>query len=877
MAKKQTPMMAQYQKVKDQYPDAFLFYRLGDFYELFNEDAIKGAQLLELTLTSRSHSKENPIPMCGVPYRAVESYIDILVDQGYKVAVCEQMEDPKTTKGMVKRAVTRLVTPGTALDQNGDATRENNYLTALVVTDGDHYGLAYADLATGELAVTHLRGSQGALNELLNLRTKEVVQKGDLPAAMVNQLKQHHVLLSNQPTISDQSEVSYLSQDLTDSGERAAVALLVSYLLTTQKRSLAHLQRARSYQLAAYMELDPHSKANLELTANLRTKKRAGTLAWLLDETKTAMGARLLKRWLDRPLLNQEQIEHRYDRVQVLLDHYFERQNLQEELIRVYDLERLAGRVAYGSVNGRDLIQLKTSLNQVPKVKYILESLSAPAFDDLAAGLDPLEDVSDLIDRAISPEPPIAVTDGGVIKDGYNHQLDDYRAAMKNGQQWIADLQAKERAATGINNLKIGYNHVFGYYIEVTKANLAKLPKDRYQRKQTLVNAERFATPELKEKEALILGAQDKSTALEYELFVKVRDQVKEAIGRLQKLAGQLASLDVLLSFAKVAEDYHFVRPTLNHDHQLAIKDGRHPVVEKFMGHQEYVPNDVTMDKDTTILLITGPNMSGKSTYMRQLALTAVMAQMGSFVPASRAELPIFDQIFTRIGAADDLVAGESTFMVEMMEANNALQHATANSLILFDEIGRGTATYDGMALAQAIIEYLQQNVQAKTLFSTHYHELTGLAKTLPGLVNVHVGATEENGELVFLHKVAPGPADKSYGVHVAKLAGMPPALLKRAQTILKKLEGEKRKLPEAPAPQPERENLPAATPVADHGEEGGEQLALFAAPKAPATPVDRNLARLVRQIRELDLMGMTPMEVMNQVYQWQRKLRKSE
>lgn len=872
-------MMVQYQKVKDQYPDAFLFYRLGDFYELFNDDAVKGAQLLELTLTSRSHSKEHPIPMCGVPYRAVESYIDILVDQGYKVAVCEQMEDPKTTKGMVKRAVTRLVTPGTALDQNGDAARENNYLTA-VVAQADQFGLAYVDLATGELAVTHLKGCQAVVNELLNLRTKEVVTQADLPTAITTPLNQQHVLISNQPTLEEQAEVSYLSQDLTVPAEQTAVALLVSYLLTTQKRSLAHLQRARSYQLATYMELDPHSKANLELTANLRTHKRSGTLAWLLDETKTAMGARLLKRWLDRPLLDQAQIEQRYDRVQVLLDHYFERQNLQEELIRVYDLERLAGRVAYGSVNGRDLIQLKTSLNQVPKIKYILESLDAPAFDELAAGLDPLTDISELLERAISPEPPITVTDGGVIKDGYNHQLDDYRAAMKNGQQWIADLQQKERAATGINNLKIGYNRVFGYYIEVTKANLAKLPVDRYQRKQTLVNAERFATPELKEKEALILGAQDKSTALEYELFVKVRDQVKAAISRLQQLARQLASLDVLLSFAKVAEDYHFVRPSLNHDHQLQIKDGRHPVVEKFMGHQEYVPNDVTMDPQTSLLLITGPNMSGKSTYMRQLALTAVMAQMGSFVPASRAKLPIFDQIFTRIGAADDLVAGESTFMVEMMEANTALQHATADSLILFDELGRGTATYDGMALAQAIIEYLQAQVHAKTLFSTHYHELTSLAQSLPGLVNVHVGATEEDGELVFLHKVTAGPADKSYGVHVAKLAGLPAPLLKRAAAILAQLEQGETQLTSpakpttlvAPAPSAGSASRPAST--------ASEQLALFGTPAkgAAAAPhsaaVNPDQARLAQQVAELDLMAMTPMAVMNQVYQWQQELK---
>ena len=496
-----------------------------------------------------------------------------------------------------------------------------------------------------------------------------------------------------------------------------------------------------------------------------------------------------------------------------------------------------------------------------------------------------MTDIADLIDRAIVEEPPIAVTDGGVIKDGYNDQLDQYRDAMNNGKQWIADLQEQERQVTGINNLKIGYNHVFGYFIEVTKVNLDKIPRDRYERKQTLVNAERFSTPELKEKEALILGAQEKSVALEYDLFVKIREQVKEQIQRLQKLAQALSELDVLQSFAVVSEDYHFVRPIMNSGHQLQIKDGRHPVVEKFMGHQEYVPNDVQMGDDTDILLITGPNMSGKSTYMRQLALTAVMAQMGCFVPASRAELPIFDQIFTRIGAADDLISGESTFMVEMMEANNALSHATDRSLILFDEIGRGTATYDGMALAQAIIEYVHQHVRAKTLFSTHYHELTSLEETLPRLKNVHVGAMEKNGELVFLHKVSAGPADKSYGIHVAKLAGMPVPLLKRADQILQKLENKEAELakkgaaaptnqptPQQPAAQPNDRVQEAPAAAAPLVEQNG-QMELFN-PQPAAKKLDKKEERVLNQLKELNLMGMTPMEVMNQLYDWQQKLK---
>lgn len=888
LAKKTTPMMEQYQQVKDQYPDAFLFYRIGDFYELFNDDAVKGAQLLELTLTARSRSSKNPTPMCGVPHKAVENYIDVLVDKGYKVAVCDQMEDPRKAKGMVKRAVTRLVTPGTRMDLKGDSAQTNNYLAAVTVTD-DKYCLAYTDLSTGEMKATRLDNQTSLMNEIINLSAREVVAEGQLPVSLGNQLKKLNILQSHQEKLMKDSEVAYLTQQLNDPDVKHVVALLVSYLLTTQKRSLDHMQMAVFYQPSAYMKIDHFSKHNLELMTNMRSGKRQGTLAWLLDETKTAMGSRLLKQWMDRPLIDQSAIEARQDKVQVLLDNYFERSNLQEELIKVYDLERLAGRVAYGNVNGRDLIQLKTSLEQVPKIKYVLETLDAPALEDLEKRLDPMEEIANLIDRAIVEEPPISVTEGGVIKDHYNQELDQYRDAMSNGKQWIADLQQKEREATGISNLKIGYNHVFGYYIEVTKGNLNKSPKDRYERKQTLVNAERFSTPELKEKESLILGAQEKSTALEYDLFVAVRDQVKSAIKRLQALAKALSELDVLQSFAVVSENYHFVRPQLNHEHELNIKDGRHPVVEKFMGHQEYVPNDVIMGKDTDILLITGPNMSGKSTYMRQLALSAIMAQMGCFIPASRANLPIFDQIFTRIGAADDLVSGESTFMVEMMEANNALQHATKNSLILFDEIGRGTATYDGMALAQAIIEYVHNHVHAKTLFSTHYHELTTLDQQLKHLRNVHVGATEENGELVFLHKVSAGPADKSYGIHVAKLAGMPQSLLKRATNILQALENEHGEdhvegidqttgsmpsaqgsaVAQAQPPKQQKQQTQADKPLP---QEDNGQLELFA--PSPSKRINKKDEQVVKQLRNLDLMSITPMDVMQQVYQWQQKLK---
>ncbi|KRM13466.1 DNA mismatch repair protein MutS [Paucilactobacillus suebicus DSM 5007 = KCTC 3549] len=873
-ATKETPMMKQYQAVKDQYPDAFLFYRLGDFYELFNDDAIKGSQLLELTLTQRNKNSQTPIPMCGVPHHAVQNYIDILIDQGYKVAVCEQMEDPKLAKGMVKREVTRLVTPGTQMDMSGEQAKDNNYLTALVIED-QSYALAYTDLSTGELKTSVLDNRDSLINEMINLRTKEVVVDDTLEDSLLNFFNEQGILISHQGETVQSSEVSYLTQDLDSSSEVKVVSLLVTYLTVTQKRSLAHLQRAVAYEPSYFLKMDHYSKYNLELTNNIRSGKKQGTLLWLLDETKTAMGGRLLKQWLDRPLLDRKSIEGRQDKVQELLDHYFERSNLQDELTKVYDLERLAGRVAYGSVNGRDLIQLKTSLQQIPKVRYILESLNSPVFDELMKQLDPLEDIVGLLDQSIAEEPPISVTDGGVIKDHYNDRLDEYRDAMKNGKQWIAKLEAQERQNTGINNLKIGFNHVFGYYIEVTKANLDKLPDDRYERKQTLTNAERFSTPELKEKETLILEAQDKSTALEYQLFADVRDQVKESIDRLQRLAKRVAELDVLQSFAVVSETYHFIRPTYTKSHDLEITEGRHPVVEKFMGHQEYVPNDVSMNPKTNILLITGPNMSGKSTYMRQLALTVIMSQMGCFVPAKKAKMPIFDQIFTRIGAADDLISGQSTFMVEMQEANNALVHASENSLILFDEIGRGTATYDGMALAQAIIEFVHNRVHAKTLFSTHYHELTVLEDTLAELKNVHVGAVEKNGELVFLHKVEDGAADQSYGIHVAKLAGMPETLLKRANEILTGLESRAASLDnqqvhhvESQAENVSREIDLEKSDEDPKGKTEASQLALF-----DPVDVDPNVDQVLDQLKRLNLMSMTPMDVMNKMYEWQQKL----
>ena len=597
------------------------------------------------------------------------------------------------------------------------------------------------------------------------------------------------------------------------------------------------------------MKLDYFSKTNLELTRSIRTGKKQGTLLWLLDETKTAMGGRLLKQWIDRPLIQKRQINARQAMVSSLLNAYFERMDLNESLTKVYDLERLAGRVAFGNVNGRDLIQLKTSLMQVPQIRQLLAGINQGEWNDLLVDMEPMDDLVDLIEKAIKDEAPLQITEGNVIKDGYNEQLDQYREAMTNGKTWLAELEAREREATGIKTLKVGYNRVFGYYIEITKSNLANLEEGKYERKQTLANAERFITPELKKLETLILEAEEKSVALEYNLFLEVRNEVKKAITRLQKLAKSLSATDVLQSFATVSERYQYVQPTMEvGTHNLQIKEGRHPVVEKVLGHQEYIPNSVHMSPDEMLLLITGPNMSGKSTYMRQLALTVIMAQMGCFVPAESAELPIFDQIFTRIGASDDLIAGQSTFMVEMMEANQALRHATPNSLILFDELGRGTATYDGMALAQAIIEYIHKNVKAKTLFSTHYHELTVLEESLPQLKNVHVGAVEQNGEVVFLHKLMDGPADKSYGIHVAKIAGMPTDLLSRAATILSALESD--------APMQKNAEIVEET----------EQLSLF-------SEVSTAELGVVDSIKKANLLEMNPMEALNFLYELQKRI----
>lgn len=858
-----TPMMEQYHEIKKQYPDAFLFYRVGDFYELFEDDAVKGAQILELTLTNRSNKSENPVPMAGVPHVAVDSYVDTLVEKGYKVALCEQLEDPKEAKGMVKRGIIQLVTPGTLMNDKPSEAKESNYLTS-VVTTKNSFGLAYSDLSTGEIYTTHLKTFAAVLNELMSLRTREVVYNGHLSDHDSEFLHKANITVSEPAELTgNHAEVSYAQQNLTNEAEKEAVKQLVGYLLQTQRRSLAHLQIAQSYEVSQYLQMTHTVRDNLELTASAKTGKKMGSLFWVLDKTHTAMGGRLLKQWLARPLLSVNELTDRQEMVQALLDGYFTRENVIDSLKGVYDLERLTGRIAFGNVNAREILQLAHSLQAVPDILTSLANSDNPVLQDFAQKIDPLKGVAELISSTIVEQPPILTTEGGLISDGVDSQLDRYRDAMNNGKKWLTEMEQTERQKTGIDNLKVGYNKVFGYYIQVTNSNKSKVPLDRYTRKQTLTNAERYITPELKEHENLILEAQTKSTELEYQLFVKLREEVKKDISALQKLGAQVAELDVFCSFAQVAEENNYCRPSFHADNQdVKVVLGRHPVVEKVMKSGSYIPNDIKLANDTDIYLITGPNMSGKSTYMRQMALIAVMAQVGSFVPADSADLPIFDQIFTRIGAADDLISGQSTFMVEMTEANEALQNATKRSLVLFDEIGRGTATYDGMALAGAIVQYLHDEVGAKVLFATHFHELTALEQTLPRLKNIHVGATEENGKLIFLHKILPGPADQSYGIHVAQLAGLPRKVLRQATKLLNRLEAQGNDLGPSSA---QLDLFSSAT--SDEGENPVET----ADSESKLTDKEKDV---LDEISNLYLADQTPLQIMQLVENWQEDLK---
>lgn len=849
----ETPMMVQYHEIKSQYPDAFVFYRLGDFYELFEDDAVLGAKLLELTLTARNKNSENPVPMAGIPHHAAQNYIDILVDQGHKVAIVEQMEDPATAKGMVKRDVVQLITPGTKLNSGMGNDKQNNYLAAVLPRD-NRYFLSYIDLSTGELKTTTLKRFSDVIDELSSLEVKEIVLLKDdetTELGIANKLAERGLVISTQSDVNVNATVSFLTQPLVHENEAQVTTILLNYIFDTQRRNLDHIIPAQNYERLAYLKFNQDTRTNLDLVKNARTKKKAGSLLGLIDETKTAMGGRLLKQWLLRPLRDTEDINERLDMIEAFQNEFFVRGALQDHLKSVYDLERLAARAAMGTMNARELVQLKRSLSAIPGMKSVLSS-SQGILNHASQRLEDMSDLAGLIDEAIVDDPPISIREGDIINDGFDSKIDEYRNVLSQNQKWLAQLESDERAATGINSLKVKYNKNFGFFIEVSRANVSKLEEGRYERKQTLTNAERFVTPELKEHERLINEAQLKRTEREYELFITIRERVKANISRLQKLARQVAQLDVLASLADVSDNNRFVRPTFTDDNIINIKQGRHPVVEAILEAGEFVANDVNLDQNTAMQLITGPNMAGKSTYMRELALIVILGQMGSFVPAESAVLPIFDQIFTRIGANDDMAMGQSTFMVEMSEANLALQEASAHSLILFDELGRGTATYDGMALAQAIIEYLDAHVHAKTLFSTHYHELTALADKHENIKNVHVGAVEdESGELHFLHQIQQGPADKSYGIHVAALAGLPDELIANATTILSGLENQ-----EALVPEPKASGL-------------SEQVALF-----NVSDVDPKTETLFQKLDSINISTMTPLEALNVLAELQ-KLRK--
>ncbi|MCH5166424.1 MAG: DNA mismatch repair protein MutS [Erysipelotrichales bacterium] len=780
-----SPMMQQYAEIKNKYKDELLFFRLGDFYELFFEDADIASRELELTLTGKNAGLKERVPMCGVPHHSAKSYIEKLVNKGFHVAICEQLEDPKTTKNMVKRDVIEVLTKGTLVDLEFLNASDTNYIGSII--DFNYiYLITYTDISTGEInSVFVNHNNDSIINEVLNLNLKEMIIKEDFSLELINIFKNNYGININISNEELNDKFTSIYEDIDDERIIVGVKHVLYYLHIKQLKDLSHLSKLQIIKKDDYLRMDVHTIRNLELIETIRLKERKYSLIWLLDKTKTAPGARCLKNWLMNPLKDKNEIEKRYDYVDLLNNNFLEREQLRECLYEIYDLERLCGKVICGSLNARDLLQIKNSIKVIPIINEILKNIKY--------GVTVIEhkELYELLESAINEDAPISIKEGNLIKKGYSEELDELRSIRSGGKEFISNIEAQEKARTGIQNLKVGFNKVFGYYIEVTKGQIDKIdPSLGWERRQTLTGAERFITPELKEKEELILNAEEKINTLEYELFTEIRNIIKENIFKLKQTAQTIAEIDSLASLSVVSEEQHFIRPKLNNDNNINIIDGFHPVV-KVVSNQEYINNDIIMDKNKTTLLITGPNMSGKSTYMRQLAITAILAQTGSFVPASHAELPIFDSIFTRIGASDDLVSGESTFMVEMLEAKNAICNATKNSLILFDELGRGTSTFDGMSLARAILEYVNTSIGCKTLFSTHYHELTDLENKYQSIKNVHVDAIEENGNITFLHKVLPGSVSKSYGIHVAKLAGMPEELLKRADEFLSYYENE--------------------------------------------------------------------------------------
>ena len=827
---KLSPMMLQYMEIKDRYPDTLIFFRLGDFYELFFEDADVCSRELELTLTGKNAGLSERVPMCGVPHHSAKIYIEKLISKGYKVAICEQLEDPKLAKGMVKRDVIEVVTKGTMVDLEFLNEHDFNYI-GTIFDYGYNYLIVYLDLSTGKvfgIFVPHNKTS--LINEVLSLNLKEIIVKNNFDIELINIFKNTY---SISITINDsylEDEYKRVYEGINDERIVKALKNIMYHLHITQLKDLSHLSRIEMVQKDDYLNMDIHTIRNLELLETLRLKERKFSLLWLLDKTKTAMGSRTLKSWLMNPLKDETKINKRLDYIESLNNNFLQREELMRDLYEVYDLERLTGKVICGSLNGRDLLQIKNSIKVIPDINRILNELK---FD---ITLNTHEKLFKLLESSISEDAPISIKEGGIIKSGYNAELDELKSIRSGGKDFISGIEAKLKEETGINNLKVGYNKVFGYFIEVSKGNSKRVSEELgWERRQTLTNAERYITPELKEKEALVLNAEERIIDLEYNIFMEIKESVKGVLFELKETATLLSEIDSLCSLSLVSEEHHLIRPKFNNNHNLRIIEGRHPVVE-VVSNNNYVKNDVIMDESTSTLLITGPNMSGKSTYMRELAIIIIMAQMGSFVPAAEADLPIFDSIYTRIGASDDLVSGESTFMVEMIEAKNAIVNATENSLILFDELGRGTATFDGMSLARAILEYVNLKIKCKTLFSTHYHELTDLSDTIPSIKNVHVDAVEEDGKVTFLHKVKEGPIDKSYGIHVARLAGLPEDLLKRASEFLASYESHEKR-------------------------EVYVQQSLTFEEKCE----DNNLEE---KIKEIDILKMTPMDAINFLYE---------
>ena len=841
---KLSPMMQQYMEIKDKYEDCIIFFRLGDFYEMFFDDAILASRVLELTLTGKQAGLEERVPMCGIPHHAYAAYVDELIEKGYKVAICEQLEDPKLTKGMVKRDVIQVVTKGTRIDENIDS-KSNNYIANIYSFDYC-YGISFADISTGEVYAMLVEGEKGkVIKEIAKHGFKEVIVNDNTDREIIEILRSNYnILVTITKEESEDKNYEYIYKDIEDIRFVSTLKHLLYYILDTKKGDLHHLQKCKIIKNSEYLEFDNNTKRNLELTETLRNRERQYSLLWLLDKNKTAMGSRYLKYNIENPLTNKETIERRYNMVEKLSTEFILRDDLTKELSNVYDLERLAGRVSYGNLNAKDLLQLKNSLKSFPRIKEILEQLN---FDKK---LETLDELYELLDKTILEDAPFTLHEGHLIKEGYNEELDELKRVSSGSKDFILELEQKERERTGIKNLKVGFNKVFGYYIEVSKGQ-KHLIKDEfgYDRKQTLANCERYTTPLLKEKENIILGAEEKIINLEYKIFMDIREVVKRYIGKLQKASKVISEIDMLQSFSIVSDQYKYVRPTLTDEKMIKMIDCRHPVVEQVM-KDKYIPNDIIMDKTTDILLITGPNMAGKSTYMRQCAITVIMAQMGCFVPCKSCTMPIFDKIFTRIGASDDLVSGESTFMIEMKEANTAISDATENSLILFDELGRGTATYDGMSLAQAILEYIHDKIKAKTMFSTHYHELTSLEKDLKHLKNVHVSAIEKEGQITFLHKVKNGAVDKSYGIHVASLAHLPESLIKRADEILNIYE---------------KKNIKKETFT---------QTSLFELTESEAEP-KKNV--IEEKIKAMNPLEMTPMEALNYLYELKKEINRKE